>query len=234
MKTIAIMQPYLFPYIGYFQLIEAADVFVIYDNVQYIKRGWINRNQILLQGKSQFFVLPVQKNSQGTPINRTFFSEDCEVAKQKTLETIRRAYLHAPYFKKSFPVLEEVFNCNERNVSRLAEMSIRRVLEYLNIDIQIYCASEVNHDKNLRGEDKILCLVKALEGDKYINPIGGIELYSPEWFWQCGIELKFLRSKVSPYKQYDKPFVPNLSIIDVMMFNTVEEIQQMLKEYELI
>ncbi|MCK9217046.1 MAG: WbqC family protein [Firmicutes bacterium] len=230
---IAIMQPYFFPYIGYWQLINAVDRFVIYDDVNYINRGWINRNNILVNGKANYINIKMYKASQNKLINEISIFED-KVYIEKLLKTIKNSYKKAPYFEEVFSKIEETMNKDEINLSRFLTYSIKQVCDFLKINAQVLLSSEIKKDNNLRGQAKIIEICKKLNATKYINAIGGIELYSREDFQREGIELKFLKTNPFTYKQYENEFVPNLSIIDVMMFNSHSDIKKMLDNYELL
>lgn len=230
---IAIMQPYFFPYLGYWQLTNAVDRFVIYDDVNYIKGGWINRNNILMSGKANYINIKMHKASPNKLINEISILED-KVYIEKLLKTIENSYKKAPYFEEVFSKIEEIMNKDEINLSRFLAYSIKQVGDFLEINAQVLLSSEIEKDNNLRGQAKIIEICKKLNATEYINAIGGIELYSREDFQREGIELKFLKTNPFTYKQYDNEFAPNLSIIDVMMFNSKSDIKEMLKNYILI
>lgn len=235
MKTIAIMQPYIFPYIGYFQLIGAVDVFVSCDDVQYIKGGWINRNRILLNGLPKYITFPVKKGPRNFLINERFLADDIITnEKKRILASLRHSYSKAPFFSVIYLLLEDIINIDERNVSRFAEHTQTEILKYLDINVEYKRSSELDFDKFLKLQDRVIEIVKKLDGKCYINPIGGLELYSSEEFAKNGIELRFLKSEVKPYQQFSDDFVPNLSIIDVLMFNSKEDVRLMLKQFSLI
>ena len=233
MKTIAIMQPYIFPYIGYFQLLKVCDIFVSYDDVQFMKGGWINRNRVLYNGKPKYITFPVSKAPLNTAIDHYFFHENIEKEKRKILFTLHQAYSKAPFFQSVYPLLEDIVKVNENNVARFAENSQQRILDYLGISFEIRRSSHLSFDKSLKGQDRVITIVKKLGGDCYVNPIGGQDLYSPAEFAANNIDLRFLNCKAEPYKQFSNEFVPNLSIIDVLMFNSIEQIRLMLKQFEL-
>ena len=233
MKTICIMQPYIFPYIGYFQLFEVCDIFVSYDDVQYIRRGWINRNRILFNANSKYITLPVNKAPRDTTIDHYFFHKDIGKEKKKILSTLHQAYSKAPFSKSVYPLLEDIVKVNENNVARFAENSLKKTLDYLGISVEIRRSSHLRFDKSLKGQDRIIAIVNELGGDRYVNPIGGQDLYLPAEFAANNIDLRFLECKAEPYKQFSNEFVPNLSIIDVLMFNSIEQIRLMLKQFRL-
>ncbi len=234
MSSIAIMQPYLFPYIGYFQLFKAADVFVYYDDAQYMKGGWINRNKILFNGVPKFISFPVRKDSISVTICNRIFSDNIGEMKKSILSVVKHAYSRAGHFESVYPVLAEILRIEEDNVARFAEYSVRKILEFLAISVHSVRSSKLKYDRTLKGQDRVISIVRELGGKVYINPIGGLELYSPIEFQKKGINLLFLKCIAEPYKQFTNEFVPNLSIIDVLMFNSTEQVQRMLKQYSLI
>lgn len=232
---IGIMQPYFFPYIGYFQLINSVDKFVIFDDVQYINRGWINRNNILVSGMGNVITIPIKKHSLNSNINKCILGDAAEETCKKILETIKRNYKKAQYFEKVFPMLEEVITINKKiDVSTYNYNSLKVICNYLKIDTEFLLSSEIEKDEKLVATDKIIDIVKILNGKVYINPIGGINLYSQERFRNENIKLRFIEMDNIQYHQFNNEFIPNLSIIDAMMFNNVEEIQKMLNQYKLI
>ncbi|MDL1963292.1 MAG: WbqC family protein [Deltaproteobacteria bacterium] len=234
MKTIAIMQPYIFPHIGYFQLFKVCDVFVSYDDVQYMKGGWINRNRILIYGSPKYITFPVNKAPLNTAIDHYFFHDNIGKEKGNILFTLRQAYSKAPFFQSVYPLLEDIVKVNENNVARFAENSLKRILDYLSISVEIRRSSHLGFDKFLKGQDRVIAIVKEIGGDCYVNPIGGQDLYSTAEFAANNIDLRFLNCKAEPYKQFSNEFVPSLSIIDVLMFNSIEQIRLMLEQFELI
>lgn len=219
---IGIMQPYFFPYIGYFQLIHAVDQFVVYDNIQYTKKGWINRNRFLQNGKTVVFSIPLKKDSDFLDVKDREISSDFN--KDKLLNQIREAYRRAPYFAQTFPLVEQIVQYNESNLFLFIYNSIVRTCEYLRIDTEIVISSNVPFEHSLKNQDKVLALCEVVGATTYVNAIGGMELYSKEVFREKGIELKFIKLKPFEYQQFDNEFVPWLSIIDVMMFNPRERI----------
>lgn len=227
------MQPYFFPYIGYWQLIKAVDKFVIYDDVNFIKRGWINRNKILNQGEGKFINLLVSQASQNKLINELEVLKN-PIHNKKLLKTLESCYRRAPYYADVLPVIESIITQDEGNLARYLEFLIMRLCEYLSIDTEIILSSRINKNNDLRGQDKIIEICKILGADEYINGTGGQALYSREEFAACGIQLKFLKTDEIVYQQNTAEFVPNLSIIDVMMFNGPGKINEMLDGYELL
>ena len=233
MKSLAVMQPYFLPYVGYFQLINAADLFIVYDNIKYTKKGWINRNRFLLNGKDAVFSIPLKKDSDSLDIKEREISADFK--KSKLLNQIREAYRRAPYFARTFPLVERIVLEKETNLFKFILNSIRETCESLAIGTEIVVSSSLRIDHSLPGKTKVLALCRHVGADVYINAIAGQELYSKEDFSAHGIDLKFLKTKPFEYRQLGDKFVPWLSIIDVMMFNSPDAISECLaSNYELI
>lgn len=231
---LGMQQPYLFPYIGYFQLIRAVDLFVVYDDVQYIKGGWINRNRILLQGKPFMFTLSLKSDSRDSNINERVFSVKYQAEKDQFLKTLRCAYKKAPYFLEVFNLVEEIFSDEEPNLSKMLTSSLKKVCLYLDISTPFLTASEIEKDATLKRENRMFAIFERLGVEHYINAIGGQELYSKLEFQARNIRLDFLQTRSFVYPQFEQEFIPNLSIIDVMMFNSRERLSEILNLYDLV
>lgn len=234
MKKIAIMQPYFLPYIGYWQLINSVDEFVIYDNIEYTKQGWFNRNRILQNGQDKLFTIPLRKDSDYLPVSERYLSDNSEFEIARLLRVIQANYKKAPYYSETYPVIEACFLYSSKNLFKYIFHSIKTIYGYLDIHSKLIVSSTVPIDHSLKASNKVLAVCKALSATEYINAIGGTELYDKDEFRQQGIELKFIRSKEVSYNQFGGSFVPGLSIIDAMMFNGKAAVKQMLNEYELI
>lgn len=232
-KKIAIMQPYFLPYIGYFQLINCVDKFVIYDNIEYTKKGWINRNRILANARDEYFTIPLKNDSDYLFITNRKLADNSTKNLTKIVNKVEAEYRKAPYYNKVFPILKAVFLNSEVNLFRYIQFSLTTILDYLGISTEIVIASEINIDHSLKAQDKVLAICEALKADEYINPIGGITLYLKEDFSKKNIRLSFIQSEQIKYKQFKNEFIPWLSIIDVMMFNSREKVRKMLNEFEL-
>lgn len=230
---IAVLQPYFFPYIGYWQLINAVDVFVIFDDVNFINRGWINRNNILIKNKPHLITLPLSGASQNDLINEISLHNDIK-HKEKILNTIKLAYAKAPFFTQGFGLVEKIILNEELNLAKYLKFQIEEVARYLNIETEIILSSDLHNDKNLKAQDKIIDICKLQKCMQYINPIGGVDLYNKEKFKENEIVLNFIETKNIKYEQFDHDFIANLSIIDIIMFNSPEKIKEMLQEYELV
>lgn len=232
---VAIMQPYFFPYIGYFQLINAVDIFVIYDEIEYTKKGWINRNRLLKNGSDELFSLPLKKDSDFLMINQRYLSDNWSKDKKKLLNIFNEEYRKAPFFKETFILIEECLNCPNMNLFDFLYESIKRICHYLNIKTKLVVSSTLDFDNNLKSTDKVLNICKTLKAIDYINPIGGVELYDKYFFKKNDIALHFLKTKNVVYRQFENNFIPFLSIIDVLMFNSLEEVKTMIaSEYEIL
>jgi hypothetical protein len=230
---LGIMQPYFFPYIGYWQLINSVDKYIVYDDVSFINSGWINRNRILINGEDKLINLPLNKASQNKFINEINILDN-SIYNTKILKTIECCYKKAPYYLKAFPVIEKIITQDVRGLAQYLEYSIRKICEYLSISTEFIASSTINKNNDLKGRDKIIEICRILDANEYINAIGGETLYSYEDFAVQGIRLRFLKTERIEYKQFKNKFVPNLSIIDVMMFNSIEEIKKMLDKYVLL
>ncbi len=227
------MQPYFFPYIGYWQLINAVDTFVVYDNIQFSKSGWFHRNNFLMNGKKTLFTVPLKKDSDDLYVIDRYLSDNSEKQINKILAQIKYSYRKAPYYTDVFPLIKAVFLNQEKNLFYYIYNSIEMVCNYLEIDTQIVKSSTIDIDHTLKSQDKVMAINKKLNSTKYINPIGGTALYDIECFNKEAIELQFLESEIFTYKQFSDEFIPYLSIIDVIMFNSKEEVKEMLNRYEL-
>jgi hypothetical protein len=230
---VAIMQPYFLPYIGYFQLIAAADVFVIYDNIKYTKKGWINRNRFLLNGQDALFSLPLKKASDACTVVERELSIDYD--RTSLRRQFQNHYAHAPNFARTDALLERIFNFADNNLFFYIHNAVTAICEHIGIKTTIVISSALAVDHLAKGQDKVIRICQALQADNYVNAIGGTELYSAVDFSNAGIQLKFLKSNSIQYSQFDKPFVPWLSIVDVLMFNRVEEVHRLVHtEYRMI
>ena len=230
---LGIMQPYFVPYIGYWQLMNAVDKYVIYDDVNFIKGGWINRNRILMNGKPAYFNIPMLGASPNKLINEVIVNNS-EALIKKNLRILESAYKKAPCYEAVFPMLESILCCEKRPISDYIAESFRIINSYLGIDTELVMSSSLDKDCSLRGQEKALAICESMGASEYYNAIGGQQLYSFSDFQARGIRLFFVKSGEITYRQFGDAFEPNLSIIDVMMFNPIEEIKKMLCDFELI
>lgn len=221
MTKIAICQPYFAPYLGYFQLLNAVDIFVSYDDVNFIKGGWINRQRILINGKDHLFTIPLKKPSQNKKINETYIDWDSKGIK-KLFKTLHMGYAKSKYKNDVLDILQDIFKKKPDTISILALESIRSFCRYLDIDINLKISSDERYKKTGDRSFDLINICKQEKATHYINPIGGIKLYNKEEFKKESIELNFLKGTGS------------LSIIDVCMKYPVEEIKQQLGDFKLI
>lgn len=227
---LGIMQPYFLPYIGYFQLIHSVDKFVIYDDVNFINRGWINRNNILVNGNAQLFTISLHKASQNKLINEIEIVDNF----QKFLRTVEIAYRKAPYFDVVYELLKRIVMYPDKQVAKFILNSLREISVYLQLDTEFLMSSSIEKNNLNHGQVKIMEICQLLGADVYINPKGGQELYDKSYFTEHRVQLYFIDPMFSSYKQFKNNFIAGLSILDVLMFNSKESISEMLDNYRLI
>lgn len=216
-SSAGIMQPYFFPYIGYFQLIGQVDDFVLYDNVKYTKKGWINRNRILQDGHPVTITLPLKGGSDFLEIGQRQIADAFRAG--ELLNKVANAYRKAPFFDETWPLLESILSHEVTNLFDFLRNAITAICAYLELSTRLLTSSRIEIAPGLVGQDRIIALCRKVGATTYINPIGGKDLYSPGAFEEAGIRLRFLRSRLSPYPQGGHAFVEALSIIDVLCFN---------------
>lgn len=221
---LAIMQPYFLPYIGYYQLIAAADVFVVYDNIKYTKKGWINRNRMLSNGAEATFSLPLKRDSDSLNVVERTLAVNFD--RSKLLNQFRTAYRRAPGYSETYPMLERIIRFDDCNLFRYVYNAIVHTCSHLGINTVIRISSDIAIDHQLKAQDKVIALCEALGADTYINPIGGTDLYSTAVFRSRNLELRFIRSTQFEYPQFGSAFVPWLSIVDALMFNRLASVQE--------
>jgi hypothetical protein len=223
------MQPYIFPYLGYVQLANYVDKFVLYDDANYIKGGYINRNNLLYNGKSKRFTLPVISASPNKKISELSFANNL----QKPLEFIRHAYSRAPYFQDIFRLVENVLTAPEKSITGVCENGLNSIFAYLDLEVTILRSSSLNYDRTLSAADKLLSISNALGASNYVNSSGGVDLYDKEYFSDNRCELSFLKMKDFKYRQGQSEFVANLSIIDTLMWCEKRDVVEALTHYKI-
>lgn len=228
------MQPYFFPYIGYFQLISIVDKFVIHDDIQYIKGGWINRNRILYNGAPKYIVLSVSKDSFRSKINERYFTHEFEIDKKQILRQIEASYRKAPYFDAVYSLIEYSFLYSERNIAKFLTQCLVTCCSYLKINTEFIMSSNLGIDNTLKGTERVIEINKMLEATHYINLSGGLELYNKDVFSEKNIKLNFIKTKNHKYSQFSNKFISSLSIIDVMMFNNHSDINKLMNQFEIL
>ena len=224
------MQPYFLPYIGYWQLIKAVDKYVIYDDVNYIKGGWINRNNFLINSEKRLFTILLNDASPNKRINEITIKDDF----RKFLKMVQLSYSKAPYYNYVMPLMESVCHYDEKGVSLFLYHSMQQILSYLDIHTELILSSEIQKNNNLKGQDKILEICSLLSATEYINAEGGQVLYDRDTFQKKGIKLRFLECGNINYKQWNNKFISNLSILDVLMFNSKQDVNILLDNFSLI
>ncbi|GAA4463402.1 WbqC family protein [Nibrella saemangeumensis] len=230
---LAIMQPYFLPYIGYFQLMNLVDKFVLYDDVAFINRGWVNRNRMLLNGKEHLFTIPLKEASQNKRICDIALADDPKW-QDKLLKTIEQAYRKAPFYETVFPLTAKMINFRAENIAGYIRHSFTILNPYLGIETELVPSSTIYANTELKAQERILAICRQENATHYINPIGGLELYRKEDFAGADIQLSFIRSQPVTYPQFRNEFVPWLSILDILMFNEPATIRTMLDKYELL
>ena len=228
-----IIQPYFFHYLVYWQMFNAVDKCVLLDDVNYIKRGYINSNSILINGAANKFTIPLEKASQNKLINESKLIED-PFWKEQFLRKVEMAYKKAPCFQDFFSILREIVLYDETDLVRYLKYSFEKVKDYLGLNTEILVSSEIEKNNFLKAEDRILEICRCLKTDVYINAIGGQSLYHRERFAEDNMELKFIKMGEYKYRQFSNAFIPNLSFIDVLFFNGIGTVKQLLDNFELI
>lgn len=227
----AVMQPYFFPYIGYFQLMHAVDVFVFYDDVQYIDHGWVNRNRVRIQGNSAWLTLPVRRASMAASINeRHYVTEEAEL--RRIQRTLAANYGRAAFFHEVMPLLMELMHFPDNNVASFNANLLTRLALKLGIECRFRVSSQLELPDGLKGQERVVALCRAIGADRYLNPIGGVHLYRAEDFAAAGIELSFLQTRVPACELSDG--ATHLSVIDGLMRGGFSAVSSQLPDYHLV
>ena len=232
---LAVMPPYFFPYIGYFQLLHAVDLWIMYDNIEFTKGKYHNRNFLVFNGKREVFTVNLKKTSDFAMIgDREISLEYRQKTCNKILSRIQQNYRKAPYFNEVFPWVKDVFEFPDNNLFNFADHSVKKVAEYLGIKTEIITSSSIDIDHSLRNKYRLFEFCKHFNIQYYLNPEGGVSLYNKEEFAQKGIDLHFHYAHQPEYHQiHSEKFEPYLSIIDIMMHCSVSEIQEILNDYHI-
>jgi len=228
------MQPYLFPYVGYFQLMHAVDRFVVADDVVFIKQGWINRNRLLINGSAAYFTIPLKRHAASALIRDVEI--DAGSAKRwrpALLKTIANFYRRAPSFDAVYPMVERVVGGPFTTIADMARASLKEVCGYLGIQASVVESSAQYGNAHLKGQDRVIDTCMIERATDYVNAIGGRELYSREDFLAHGIRLHFVCTGDIEYRQFNETFVPSLSIVDLLMFNSSGRARELLTRYQL-
>lgn len=224
------MQPYFLPYLGYFQLIQNSNVFIVADEYQFTARGWINRNRAILNNQISTFTIPV--SAAGKNINDKIIA-DMESARSLKRRMIQ-SYKKSPNFTKTALLLDSIFSLNDVSLQMFIHNSIQCICEYLQIDTRIIKLSELDYDRNLKGEDRVVSICKNLGATKYLNPEGGKYIYNKESFARADLKLEFIEHKPIEYVQNYPGFTPRLSVVDsIFMLNSRITMEEHLKSFEI-
>jgi len=230
---LALMQPYFFPYVGYFSLIKHCDRFVLFDTVQYIRGGWIERNRVLKTGEGWRYVsVPVERESMHTLINQAHIRHDPDW-KDQIFRYLEHYKKKSPYYREVMALLDNTLDTSERSIARLNERSLRATCEYLGIqrDIQAFSKTGITINEPQKPGDWGLSVCRAVGANEYVNTYGAIELFDPEKYRAAGVPILFLKNNLKRYDQGRDTFEPGLSIIDVLMFNDPKAANELIDDY---
>lgn len=226
---LAIMQPYFFPYIGYFKLLHAVEKFVFYDDVNFIKGGWINRNRLLLGGKVGYFTVPLSQAGSFSKINSIQIKSDMPW-EARIFAQISGVYSKAPYYEPVMSLVKNVLETHDGRISTLAKNSVLKVAEYLSLEKSFTMSSEVYGNQDQKSVARVLDICRQESATSYVNLPGGRDLYAEEDFLKAGIHLEFVSVRMPVYRQSIAGFHPGLSIIDVLMFNSPQQVVAMMAD----
>jgi hypothetical protein len=229
---VAIMQPYFFPYIGYFQLMKSVQRFVFYDDAQFMKGGWVNRNRILYEGQPRWWTYPVVHDDYRLPISGRRYRRSHE-NDQSLLGKLDGAYRNAPHHADIRGLVQDSLPADEDVVSSLNQHQLTVLSRRLGITCEFHRSSDLAVDDALTAEQRVIAICRQLGATRYINSAGGMSLYQRASFEAAGIELAFLQPRPRPYAQLGQAYVPSLSIVDVLMFNPVDAARAMLDDHDL-
>ena len=230
---LAIMQPYFFPYIGYWQLIHAVNRFVIYDDVNYIKGGWINRNRILINGEPAYITVPLNQPSPFKRICDTTLQPSSSW-RDRQVKKVELTYRKAPRFAAVFPVVERLIRHETDSLPDFLAHQLRTLSAFMGIATEFVPSSRCYENSDLPGQTRIIDICRREGATAYINLLGGRTLYDPKAFRDFGIDLRFITMRSFPYRQRSKGFAPSLSIIDALMEIGPIEIRQHLDAFDLV
>lgn len=233
-QRLAIMQPYFMPYLGYWQLLNYVDAFVLYDDAQFTKKGWIHRNRYLNNGRDQIFSLPIKKDSDYLNISERLIADSWRSEKNKLKRKITAAYKKSPFYDEVYPAIETCLNYDGKNLFNFVHNSIKIICDKLNIATEILISSDISDSRHLKSQERVLHICAQLDATEYINPIGGRKLYNECGFKEKGVKLKFHRIGMVKYDQLNNDFIPNLSIIDMLMFTGFEGVKDQINNFELV
>lgn len=237
-KSVAIMQPYFFPYLGYFSLIAASDQLILFDTAQYIRHGWVNRNRILKPSKDdwQYITVPLVKHQRATPITQIHVKKDGW--ENKLLAQLQHYKKSAKFYEETYQIVEETLFSDYKDTTltpRIAK-GIELVCKYCHLPLKMntFSTMNLNIEPAKEPDEWALKICKAIGATGYVNPIGGLDFFNATKYQKAGVKLDFIKNTLTPYPQPNKEFIAGLSIIDVLMFNEPEEVKRMIKNYMFI
>jgi hypothetical protein len=231
---LAIMQPYFIPYIGYFQLMAAVDKFVILDDVNFINRGWINRNRIPVNGRAHWLTVPLVKASQNRLINEIYIVED-DGWKDKMLRTVEASYTAAPFAETILSLFSQVLASAEGRLSTFLFRTLTQVAAYIGTNVCMEETSAIYPKEARKGQHRILDICVREGATCYVNPPGGRELYNPELFASAGVKLQFLDANLGELPlRYSGQEGPCFSILDLMMLNSQNALKKAVGGFRLV
>lgn len=224
---------YFFPYLPYFQLLHAADRFLFLDDVTLIRRGWANRNRVLMAGQPTYLTIPLEGASQNRRVDETKIFEGTDW-RRRIRRTVQRCYQRAPFYARGAALLDEVLDTPADSITDLARTSVLRTCQLLGVEVEVARTSQRHPAGDLRGQARMIEICKREGATTYLNAAAGRHLYDRPSFDQAELELRFLQPGSIEYDQRRPGFVPGLSILDVIMFNDLPQIASMLERYQVV
>jgi len=232
---LGIMQPYFFPYLGYFDLINCSDKWIVFDSVQHIRHGWVNRNRILHPKTGwQYITVPLRKYKRNTIIKDIEISGDIKW-RQRILGQVQHYKKRAPYFSETYKFLEQCFAARERSISRLNVSILDKVCSYVGIpfDYEYFSEMQLELGPVEAPDEWALRISEAIEAEEYVNPSGGSALFNSSKFEALGIKLTIRNIPPLEYSCRGYKFIPWLSIIDVLMWNPPNKVKYYLDAHNI-
>lgn len=235
---LALMQPYFFPYLGYFSLIAATDRWVAYDTPQFPREGWVKRNRVLTMGGSawKYVGIPVVRGPLDTPIHAVRIDSrvDWRGDILRNLDYYREH--RAPYYRETLEFLQRTLHAAHDGLSALLVSCLRATCDHVGLPARIEVFSELNLEvePTETPQDRVVAIARALEATTYVNLPGGKDLYDRRQFALHGIELLFVAPGLPPYDQHRGDFIPGLSIIDALMWNSPGDVRTLIQNYGLV
>jgi hypothetical protein len=229
-NTLGIMQPYFFPYLGYFDLINCSEHWIVFDTVQYIRHGWVNRNRIHHPKTGDLYILVPLKNQHRDTVIKDVLIADDQNWKAKILGQFNHYKKTAPYFKETYAFIEDCLSIPEPSLSRLNTLILQKTCARLGIRFTFEVFSEMNLPigKVDGPGDWALRISEALQAKEYVNPPGGVSLFDADKFKAANIKLTIRSIPAFAYPTRGYEYIPDLSILTVMAFNTPEQIKAFL------